>query len=351
MNKHLLFVISLLAFAIGAPSQQRVESNAQRVQPVDVRETGNSDSSRQAPVLAAPSGTKVDADYVLGPRDQISVTVPDLQDQFTSDQTFRIDMSGDVNLPLAGRIHAAGLTTQGLAEEIDKSLDKILKQPEAVVGIVAFGSQPVSILGEVNNPGIHQIAGRTNLLEALSSAGGFTDNLGSTITITRELKYGSIPLPNAHNDPTGQFSVATLSIKEVVSASNPAENIPVMPDDVISVSRTEVVYAVGSVNKPGGFQLGEQNSLSTLQVLSLAEGLNKTAAPERAMILRATPGVKTRTQIAVNLKQLLQGNGADVSLQPQDILFIPNSKAKSITYRTLEAVIQTATGVAVYGRY
>lgn len=319
----------------------------QRVQPVDAHVPPTADTTRQLPASAPPAG----GDYILGPRDQISVIVPDLPDQFTTDQTFRIDLSGDVNIPLAGRVHAAGLTTQGLQDEINKSLSKILKEPQAVVGIVAFGSEPISILGEVNTAGVHQLAGGTNLLEALSSAGGFTDNLGNTITITRELKWGPIPLPNAHNDPTGEFSVASLNIRNVLSASNPAANIPVMPNDVITVSRSEVVYAVGSVNKPGGFQLGQQETLSALQVLSLAQGLDKTAAPDRAMILRSVPGSKTRTEIPVNVKQLLLGKGSDVSLQAEDILFIPNSKAKSVTYRTLEAIVQTTTGMAIYGRY
>lgn len=344
MYKNFFAFSLMLGVALSALGQQRVG-------PIDDHAAPTSQSTRQLPAPTTPAPATAAGDYILGPRDQISVIVPDLPDVFTSDQTYRIDMSGDVNLPLAGRVHAEGLTTQGLEQEIEKNLKKIMKEPEVVVGIVGFGSEPVSILGEVNTPGIHQIAGGTNLLQALSSAGGFTDNLGNTITITRELKNGPIPLPGAHNDATGQFSLASLSVKDVENGSNPAENIPVMPNDVISVSRTEVVYAVGSVNKPGGFQLGQDESLSALQVLSLAEGLNKTAAPERAMILRSVPGSKTRTEIAVNVKQLLQGSGADVPLQPQDILFIPNSKAKSITYRTLEAVIQTATGVAIYGRY
>ncbi len=264
----------VLTVALTAWAQQRVE-------PLDTRTPGIASYAWTDNLAAAGLQChSVGADYVLGPRDQISVIVPDLPEQFIPDQSFRIDMSGDVNLPLAGRVHAAGLTTQGLELEIDKSLSKIMKQPEAVVGIVAFGSEPVSILGEVTNPGVHQLAGQTNLLQALSSAGGFTDSLGNTLTITRELRWGPIPLANAHNDPTGQFSVASVNVKEIVSASNPAENIPIMPEDVISVSRTEVVYAVGSVNKPGGFQLGQQETLSTLQVLSLAEGLNRTAAAD-----------------------------------------------------------------------
>ena len=124
-----------------------------------------------------------------------------------------------------------------------------------------------------------------------------------------------------------------------------------MPGDVISVSKAEIVYAVGSVTKPGGFPMGQDETLSALQVLSLAEGLTSTAASRSARIIRLVPGTKDHTTLAVDLKQLLEGNTADVPLQPGDILFVPNSKAKSITQRSLQAILNTASGLAIYGRY
>ena len=136
-------------------------------------------------------------------------------------------------------------------------------------------------------------------------AGGFTEEVGNTVTITRELQWGRIPLPNAHDDPTGQFSIASVSVKNVLHATRPEENIQVMPEDVISVSKAEIVYVVGSVKQPGGFPMGQDETLSTLQVLSLAQGTTSTAALDKAQIIRLVPGSPTRTQLAINLKQLL----------------------------------------------
>jgi len=295
----------------------------------------------------------LNSDYVLGPGDQVSIIVPDLDDLFTTDKIFRIDGSGDLILPYVGRLHAAGITSEALGKEIEAALTgKILKRPQAVVNIIEYHSQPVSVLGEVNAPGLHQLVGEKNLFEALSQAGGFTDNLGNTIRITRDLKWGPIPLPGARDDATGQFSVASLNVRNVLKASDPAhQNIALMPDDVISVSRTEVVYAVGSVTKPGGFQLGQDETLTTLQVLSLAEGLDKVAAPERALILRVVPGSAAKIRIPVNVKQVMAGNGQDMPLQADDILFIPSSKVKTVSYRTLEAAVTAVTGMAIYGRF
>ncbi len=291
---------------------------------------------------SAPSG------YLLGPDDQITLFVSDVEE--ISNKPMRIDMRGDLSLPLAGRVHAAGLTSGQLEGAIETRMRKFLKDPEVVVNITEFRSQPVSVLGAVASPGVHQLQGRKTLFEILSMAGGLRTDAGNQVRITRNLEWGEIPLPNAKDDPTHQFSVASVSSKSVIDASNPTENIAIKPHDVISVSKADLVYCVGSVNRPGGFVLGENESISTLQVLSLAEGLNKTAAPGKAKIMRAVAGSPNRTEIAIDLKQLMAGKAADLPLKSNDILFVPNSAAKSIGARTAEAALQVATGIAIYAR-
>jgi len=322
-------------------------SGQQAGSPVDTR-VGKEEAKLAVPTNALTSPGS--ADYVLGPGDQISIIVTDLADDF-ADKTFRIDMSGELSVPYAGRISAAGLTTEGLQRAISASLTKIIKKPDVTVNVAEFHSQPVSVLGEVNTAGEYQVQGQKKLLEAISMAGGFTEDVGNTVTITREIKWGRVPLPTAHDDPTGQFSLATVSVKNILHSNSPEQNIQVMPADVISVSRAEIVYAVGSVNKPGGYPMGQDETLSALQVVSLAEGLTSTAASQSAKIIRLDPATKNRSEVAVNLKQLLEGRSSDIPLQPGDILFIPNSKAKTAAYKTLQSIVSAATGMAVYGRY
>jgi polysaccharide export outer membrane protein len=287
--------------------------------------------------------------YILGPADQLTIFVANLND--FNDRQVRVDTRGDVNLPVVGRIHAAGMTPEGLQAEIEKRLKVILNEPRVVVEIKEFRSQPVSVLGAVNSPGEHQLEGRKTLFAILSAAGGLRPDAGNAVKISRNLKWGRIPLSNAHDDPTGQFSIASVSAKSILGATDPTENIIIMPEDVISVTKADLVYCVGSVHKPGGFVMGQAESLSALQVLSLAEGLDRNAAPEDAKILRAVPGSSVRTEVALNLKKLMAWKGSDLPLQSDDILFIPNSAARSALLRTSEAAIQIATGVAIYGRY
>ena len=342
MHKNFIASALVLGVAFVTPAQQRV--NPSEV-PADTRPYVTPQPDTQpAPVTTASS------DYVLGAGDQLSLVVPDLDDEFT-DKTFRIDMSGDLSLPHVGRLHAAGLTTAALETEIDARLGRVLKNPQAVVSLASFGSQAVSILGAVNSPGIRQLEGGKTLFEVLSLAGGLRPDAGYIINITRNLQNGRLPLPDAQIDSTGQCSTASVKVKTIMDGRDTAENIMILSGDTISVPKADLVYAVGSVVKPGGFLLNEHESLSALQVVSLAEGLQKTAAPEKAKILRAVPGSATRTEIAVNLKQLMSGKGEDFQLKPDDILFIPTSAAKSAGYRTLDSIISMTTGMAVYGRY
>lgn len=335
MNPRLILIISLLAVT-GAGYAQSPEA-VFPVVPGALRA-----------VEGSPELSGVLASYVLGPSDQISLAVDQLPEEF-AEKTFRIDQNGDVSIPLIGRVHGGGLTASELEDELRNRFGTILKAPDVVVNVTEFSSQPVSVLGAVGLPGIRQLQGRKTLFEVLSLAGGLRPDAGTTVKITRELRLGALPLPGAATGSTGQYSVATVHLKDVMQAS--AENIVVLPGDTVFVPRADLVYVVGSVTKPGSFPIGESETLSALQLVSLAEGLIRTAASEKAKILRLDSGSDTRTEIPINLSQLMAGKAPDVILRPDDILFIPNSGARSVEYRTLEAIVNTATGVAIYGRY
>lgn len=276
--------------------------------------------------------------YTLGPGDQIVIRVPDLEE--IDNKSVPIDMKGNINLPQVGRIQASGLTTEQLEDAIADRLKKVLVNPDVSVYLTEMRSQPVSVLGEVQTPGVHQLQGQKNLFEVLSLAGGLRPDAGNTVKITRRLEWGRLPLPGAADDPTGQFSVASVNVKSIMAASNPADNITIRPNDVISVVKADIIYVVGAVHKPGGFTLGENKTLSSLQLISLAEGSERTASLQNSKILRYLPGSTTREEIPLDLKKIFAGKMADTQLKADDILFVPTSTAKAAGYRTLEALMQ-----------
>ena len=83
----------------------------------------------------------------------------------------------------------------------------------------------------------------------------------------------------------------------------------------------------------------------------MSEGLLRTAASTHAMILRPGGPGGQREQIPVNIKSILAGKGTDITLNPDDILMVPNSVAKTAITRTVEAAIQMGTGVVIWGRF
>lgn len=294
----------------------------------------------------ATCGERVRSTYLLGPDDQLDVSVSEFSE--LTDKRVRVDGDGDIQVPLVGRVHVSGLTAQQTEQELSRLLSTYIRRPQVAVSVEEVRSQPVSILGAVNSPGVHQVQGHKTLVEMLALAGGIRPDAGYSVRITRELEWGCIPLPNARLDPSGRFSVAEVKLKEIMEAKNPEEDVPIFPHDIISVPKAEMVYVIGDVKRSGGFVLGEHQSISVLQALSLAEGLNGTADARHARILRLKGNAGEREETAVDVKDILRGKKSDVALEGDDILFVPGSTGKKATLRGIEAAIQTGTGVLIW---
>jgi len=284
--------------------------------------------------------------YLLGPDDEVEISGPELDEQATKPS--RLDGNGNLQVPLVGRVHAAGLTVQECEQELNKLLSAYIRHPEIAVNLKELRSQPVSIVGAVNSPGVHQVQGQKTLLEMISMAGGIRPDAGYRVRITRRLEWGCVPLPNATFDAAGNLSIGEVNLKDILEAKRPEENIPISPHDVISVPKAEMVYVIGDVKRSGGFVLGQHESMSVLQALSLAEGLNGTADTRHARILRLNTNADQRMEIALNVKNILNGKSRDVPLLGDDILFIPGSIGKKTTLRAIEAAIQTGSGLAIW---
>jgi polysaccharide export outer membrane protein len=282
--------------------------------------------------------------YRLGPNDYVLVRAVDIEE--FPQEPIRIEESGEINLPLVGRIEAGGMTLKQLQGEVVLRLQKYLHDPQVTVAITEFRSQPVSIFGAVARPGVLQVRGPRTLWEVISDVGGLQNDAGDRIKIVRPIEQGAIPLPGAHVDPTGKYSVAEIDARSIRTMENPGENITVMPNDVISVSQADVIYVMGDVHRAGGFVTN--GSISVLEALSLAGGYQPRAAPSKAVILRTQLETDERLQIPIDLKRLIEGKAEDLRLKPSDILFVPHSTMKDITLGALQAVTSIATSVVIW---
>ena len=110
------------------------------------------------------------ASYVLGPNDRVRLKVygePDIAGEY------EVDNNGNVSIPLAGHIKAAGLTTRQLERSIASALSKgIVRDPRVNIEIALY--RPYYILGEVKKGGEYPYRLGLTVMDAVASAGGFT---------------------------------------------------------------------------------------------------------------------------------------------------------------------------------
>lgn len=271
--------------------------------------------------------------YRVGPGDVLDITVFEV-DELSKPAT--VGPRGTLVVPLLGEIQAEGWTPLEIAAQLEKLYgESLLRDPQISVAVRDYRSQPVSVVGAVVRPGIYQLQGRRRLLEVLAMAGGLANGSGDEIRVAR------------HGEKAPAEELA-LSARALLAGPSDARHNPwIEPYDVVSVAKTGLVYVLGAVARPGGYPI-EQESMTVLRAISLAQGLDSRAAPQKARVIRQQGAAKQEMEVPIN--DILRGAAADAPLQDNDILFVPDSRAKSALHRGAEAAIQLATGVIIWRR-
>jgi polysaccharide biosynthesis/export protein len=270
----------------------------------------------------------------IGPGDLLEIMISTVIGTPEVDWKTRVSGSGDITLPLVGSFHVAGMTAEEAQGLIGKKYKdgEILRSPQVSVFLLEYASQGVSVLGEVLKPGVYPLLTSRRLLDLISQAGGLTPTAGRSITIT-------------HRDHPLEPKTIILSGD---ATQNAASNIDIIPGDTVVVAKAGVVYVIGAVGKPGGFTMNANEGLTILEAIALAEGSKADASLDKSRLIRRTPA--GRGEIPVPLGKILASKTPDMKLQPDDILFVPSSATKSAARRTLEAIVETASGVIIFHR-
>jgi polysaccharide biosynthesis/export protein len=147
-------------------------------------------------------------------------------------------------------------------------------------------------------------------------------------------------IPGAHT--------ITINLSQLLETGNMDNNIILQPGDVVTVPHAGIIYVLGAVNRPGGYTVSNDPAqLTTLKVLSLAGGLNRTAKSDRAVIVRKD-STGRQHEVEVDLKKVLKFRAEDLQLRPSDILYVPNSGAKITLEKIGELSLAVGTGVLIY---
>jgi polysaccharide export outer membrane protein len=267
-----------------------------------------------------------------------------------SKTTVRVANDGMISLPLIGRVRAAGLTAEQLRKELeDKWGENYLQDPQVTVFVNQFKAKPVSVIGAVEKPGLYPLTGRRTLIEMLSMAGGFgkrgTSAAGRTVLITRKSGFGDLqPVEGMHMRGPDQIEI---DLNRLLYTRDEALNIEIKPLDIISISKAEVVYVTGAVNKPGGFVLEDRPTLTVLQAVAMAQGLTFTAAKKSARIIRTNQDGSKR-EVPIDLSKILKGRASDTTLAADDVLFVPDSTKKLMAQRGTDAAFAGFTGWLIW---
>lgn len=239
--------------------------------------------------------------YTIGPGDELTLVVVG-QPEMSGD--VRVDADGRVTIPLAKSVEVQGRTLDAAREAITSHLSGgYLKNPQVLLDVKRFASKQIDVSGAVKNPGTYSLTGGdATVSRVLLLAGGLLDP--------------GTPSAEVWRDVDGQRQVIPVDLK-ALNAGESAADLVVLPGDHLYVQPTAQVFVDGQVGKPGA--IAWRNGLTISEAIIQAGSALSTARLKGVYILRGDE------RIAVNLRRVQRGVEPDVTLQPQDVIVVPES--------------------------
>ena len=312
-------------------------------------------------------------DFAIGPGDVLDIQVTDVKE--LEDRMVRVDGKGDIDLPLLGSLHVAGLSEHELDSLLVSKLGDYLYHPQAQIFVKSYNNRQVAVTGEVKSPADYTLNGPGDTVrELIQRAGGMTLQASPEIVLTlgtAVIAQGSTPSTPAKGnysaasyDPISQASSTDSS--ESVEASSIVANpfiidlsrnshqgryldLPARPGDTIFVPAAGTVSTVGWVYRTQTTPI--TRNLSVIGAIA-ASGGTLFAANEHAVqiVRRQTNG--DRVVLTVDVASIRAGKSPDVPLQDGDIVDVPYSAYKIpgyALYYAAQGIVSFAPAAAVAG--
>lgn len=346
--------LGFLSLLLSLGASQATSAQEQRPAPAagEVAAAGAgtaADNVRQAPAAASR--------YHIGPRDVLSVrvTAPDIIAQFSSD-AMEVDECGMIPLLSVqneeqSQVRAAGLTTGELQEHLRKFYTKYKRNPQVVVKVKEYNSQPVAINGAIMRPGQFQMRRPVRLLELLQFyAGGPTERNGGRIQIARMPALGECDSPQtpagtvpqaAQGEDAYEPQFLLLNLTDTLKGDE-AANPYLQPGDVITLPEAKEAYVIGNVLRPGSVML-KDDKLTVTRAIAMVGGTMPDTKKGSVRIIRQDPGGGSQQEIPVDLAAIDKHKAEDVLLRPNDIIEVPVSGGKRL-FRTLMGTVVPSVG-------
>jgi len=317
-----------------APSNPSANTPLQPIFPQSPQSNAPAASGAARSSYAVPLGPSLGAGLGYGPIRPGDIVEVQFFDAPEYSVRMPFSSAGQIAIPYAGLFHIEGMTAIEAAKAIERlfAQEQILRDPRVIVTTQQFGYS-VTVMGEVKSPGIYTLAGKKRLVDMLTEAGGISDRAGHVIEIF----------------PSGSMKNPQTILWDPTLRENDNAELEIKTGETILVSRCGVVYVGGNVGRPGAYPICESNHTTLSQVIALAQGTKPNSYANRSLLLR-TSGTGTRVVQKVKIEDVLRGRNVDITMQPDDILFVPPSILKAAGKTALTAAVGFATQAYFYTR-
>jgi polysaccharide export outer membrane protein len=331
--------------------------------------------AQQPPASAVPSpvGDTGRADYQVGPGDLLSIRVTGVRE---FDHPSRVANSGRIRVPYVGIMFVAGMTTLEIEREIARQITEheLVNEPAVRVQVDQFRARPAYIVGEVVTPGQFVISNEMYVLDLIARAGGLAATADATAILYRGVaerpsvtarfvtgpaEPDAAPAPGspeptaapAAPDPTpaapdatpaaapdspsgegqGEAKVIPINLNELRDGTRPELNMALQGGDILFVPRRKgrTFFIIGDVRAPGAYMMPQRGAVSASQAIIYAGGPLMTAKNRSGFLMRHDETGKPQA-IPIDFLAIVKGKKPDIVIQDEDIIFIPNSAAKTV---------------------
>jgi polysaccharide export outer membrane protein len=250
----------------------------------------------------------------LGPDDVVAIT---LNTDAVADQRppfpVRIDDAGEIDLPIVGAIHVAGLTLQEAEDAVRAAyVPAVLRDVSVYVELFQAQTTNVLVIGAVSAPGLVQLRrSDRDLLHAIVGAGGVSQAASGKATL-RRIRRPHEEITLDLTDPTQLRAAVTLD--------------PLQDGDIVTVQAAtpNTVFVGGLVNFPRPQSYGQGVKLNVLQAIAASGGVRPDLSPGEGTLIRRMPDGHD-VHVRLDLDRIAMGADPNIELAAGDILWVPHT--------------------------
>ncbi len=306
---------------------------------------------------------------LLAPGDLLEVSVATgREDEKVTPMLVRVANDGTVTVPIIGPVPVLGMEAFDAGQNIALTAVQrgIYLRPVVTVDIKTKAVNRITVLGAVENPGVHEISrGSCDVVTALAAAGGLTEEAGIDLDIMRHTALPTFTAGNdvsahsekiqvaAYQSPSSVPSpIASLAVPQLTRINLAEARLPGRMDsrlndrDVIMVPqrKNEVFHVTGLVHKPGQFEMPIDQDVHLLDAIAMAGGYSSPVA-DKVFVIRRLEGRQEPIVIQASISEAKRNGAENIRLAAGDTITIEQTPITAVV-DTLSRLIRFSVGFA-----